>query len=91
MTSTRTTDPAVEAGSIPAPRADRGLGSEVEAQRVRIADARSRLLAEQAGAVSPAVARALEMADAYVFLALGYLGHTDELYPGERAGDAPAP
>ena len=68
---------------IPAQLTVASLGDEVEAQRERIADLRERLLAEQSGAVSPAVARALEMADAYVFLALGYLGHTDELFPGE--------
>ena len=59
------------------------LGAEVDAQRTRLVALRERLVAEQAGAVSPAVARALETADAYLFLALGYLGHTDELFPGE--------
>ncbi|MCW2722465.1 MAG: hypothetical protein QOG20_5897 [Pseudonocardiales bacterium] len=68
---------------IPEQRTADALGEEVEAQRERIVALRDRLLAEQDGAASPAVARALEMADAYVFLALGYLGHTDELFPGE--------
>jgi hypothetical protein len=55
----------------------------VDTQRERLIALRGQMLAEQADAASPAVARALEMADAYVFLALGYLGHVDELFPGE--------
>lgn len=65
-----------------------GLGGPAADQLEHLVALRAGLLAEQAAAVSPAVARALEMADAYVFLALGYLGHTDELFPGE-AGTAP--
>ena len=57
----------------------------------RLAALRAGLLSEQSEAVSPAVGRALEMADAYLFLALGYLGHTDELFPGESAPEAPPP
>ncbi|MHA6794385.1 hypothetical protein ACVGVM_12890 [Pseudonocardia bannensis] len=67
------------------------LGAEADAQRERLVALRRRLLAEQAGALSPAVARALEMADAYLFLALGYVGHTEELFPGEAPGAAPGP
>lgn len=59
------------------------LDGAAEAQRVRLVAVRTALLAEQTGAVSPAVAHALEMADAYLFLGLGYLGHIDELFPGE--------
>lgn len=51
----------------------------------RLLGLRRDLLAEAARAPSPAVHRALEMADAYLFLALSYLGHTDELYPDEHA------
>ncbi len=68
----RTTDPAP-------------LDHGAAAQRKRLLALRAQLLAEQVDASSPAVARALEMADAYLFLALGYTGHTDELFPGEQA------
>ncbi|WP_214369815.1 hypothetical protein [Pseudonocardia sp. H11422] len=67
------------------------LGAETDAQRERLLALRRQLLAEQAGALSPAVARALEMADAYLFLALGYVGHTEELFPGELPGPAAGP
>ncbi|GAB4967708.1 hypothetical protein MAHJHV55_38250 [Mycobacterium avium subsp. hominissuis] len=50
----------------------------------RLLDVRRALLAEEADAPSPAVARALEMADVYLFLAISYLGHTDHLFPEER-------
>lgn len=44
---------------------------------------RRSLLAERHAAPSPGVSRALEMADMYLFLAISYLGHTDQLYPEE--------
>ena len=66
------------------------LGGLPDLQRERLVALRAGLLSEQAAAVSPAVEKALEMADAYLFLALGYLGHTDELFPGEPGpGSAP--
>lgn len=71
------------ATQIPTRRSASSLGDVVDTQRERLIALRGQMLAEQADAVSPAVARALEMADAYVFLALGYLGHVDELFPGE--------
>jgi hypothetical protein len=73
----------VTATQIPTRRSVSSLGDVVDTQRERLIALRGQMLAEQADAVSPAVARALEMADAYVFLALGYLGHVDELFPGE--------
>lgn len=62
------------------------LGHGADDQQERLLLLREQLLTEMANASSPAVARALEMADAYLFLALGYTGHTDELFPGENAG-----
>jgi hypothetical protein len=59
------------------------LGASIVAHRQRLLDLRGALQREQRGAVSPAVARALELADMQVFLALTYLGHTDELFPDE--------
>lgn len=50
----------------------------------RLLALRRSLLAEEEAAPSPAVARALQMADTYLFLALSYLGYTDELFPEER-------
>ena len=50
----------------------------------RLLELRQQLLNEQDGATSPAVARALEMADTYLFLAISYLGYTDHLFPEER-------
>ncbi|CAJ61751.1 hypothetical protein FRAAL3107 [Frankia alni ACN14a] len=41
------------------------------------------LAREREGALSPAIERALETAQMYLFLALGYVGHTDELFPDE--------
>ena len=81
MTATGTGTPPVRTADQPAP-----LGHGARDQRERLLALRAQLLAEQADAASPAVARALEMADAYLFLALGYTGHTDELFPGERTG-----
>lgn len=61
------------------------LDADAERQRRRLVELRSALLAERANAISPAVAGALGLADTYLFLALGYVGHTDELFPGEAA------
>jgi hypothetical protein len=61
------------------------LGDEIEAQRRRLLELRAALGAERARAVSPAVRRALEQADIYLYLGLGYLGHCDDLFPEEQA------
>ncbi|HTK64746.1 MAG TPA: hypothetical protein VL595_20330 [Pseudonocardia sp.] len=63
--------------------ASNSLGAAVDVQRERLLALRGQLLLERQRAVSPAVARALEMTEDYLFLALGYLGHVDELFPGE--------
>lgn len=60
------------------------LGPEIEAQHRRLLDLRAAVHAERARAVSPAVRRALEQADIYLYLGLGYLGHCDDLFPEER-------
>lgn len=49
----------------------------------RLVSLRSALSSEVEGAPSPAVGRALEMADVYVFMALSYLGYSEKLYPEE--------
>jgi hypothetical protein len=61
---------------------------EVERQRQRLLALRAELVSARETAISPAIARALEMAETYLFLGLGYVGHTDELFPGEGTIDA---
>lgn len=60
------------------------LGAAADAQRERLVELRAHLARERAAAISPAVDRALEMADTYLFLALGYVGHVEEMFPGEH-------
>lgn len=59
-----------------APGPDRDIG-----QPQRLLDLRDQLLEEQAAAASPAIARALQMADYHLFLALTYFGYADKLFP----------
>lgn len=47
----------------------------------RLLELREAMLEERSTAASPAVARALQMADYYLFLGLGYLGYTERLFP----------
>jgi hypothetical protein len=60
-----------------------GLGTEAADQHARLLALRTAVADERRTAVSPAVARALELADMQLFLALTYLGHTAELFPDE--------
>jgi hypothetical protein len=57
------------------------LTGEQADQLDRLLALRDQLLAERDRAMSPAVARALQLADVYLFLALGYYGYTDRLLP----------
>jgi len=59
------------------------LGHEVTGQRTRLEELLRSVRAEQDRAVSPAVARALAMAESQLFLGLTYLGYTDQLFPEE--------
>ncbi len=45
---------------------------------------RQELRRARAQALSPAVGRALQMADYYLFLAMTYLGYTAKLFPEEE-------
>jgi hypothetical protein len=58
------------------PRPDRDTD-----QPQRLLNLRDQLLEEQAAAASPAVARALQIADYHLFLALTYFGYADKLFP----------
>lgn len=77
---------ATDAPSTEATTPEPGLGPAADAQRERLLALRRQLLTEHGTALSPAVARALEMADTYLFLALGYVGYTEELFPGQLPG-----
>jgi hypothetical protein len=57
------------------------LNAEQAEQLDRLLTLRTALLAERDTAMSPAVARALELADVYLFLALGYYGYSERLLP----------
>jgi hypothetical protein len=68
------------------PPAAEGLGEDVDRQRDRLLALRRQLIRERKRAISPAVDRALEMAEMYLFLGLGYVGYTEELLPGPGGG-----
>lgn len=57
------------------------LGPAADEQLGRLVELRHRLADERATAVTPAVARALELADIQLFLAMTYVGHSLELFP----------
>lgn len=65
------------------------LGAEAEAQRQRLLELRAAIARERSAAISPGIARALDLADQYLYLGLGYVGHSDDLFPEEHV-TAPA-
>jgi hypothetical protein len=73
------------------PMAGAGLGEDVDQQRDRLLALRAQLIRERRRAISPAVDRALEMAEMYLFLGLGYVGYTEELLPNPGAGGTGPP
>lgn len=56
---------------------------ELEQARQDLVALRAELHRQRAAAPTPALAHALRLADGYLFLALGYCGHNDELFPEE--------
>ena len=60
--------------------ADPGVREQLD----RLLTLREQLRAEREAAVSPAVARSLEMADYYLFLGLTYFGYADRLFPEQE-------
>lgn len=64
-------------------RSDLPAGADVE-QLERLLELRATLLREREASVSPAVARALQMADYYLFLGLTYFGYSDRLFPEQQ-------
>jgi hypothetical protein len=57
--------------------------SELEQTRQDLLALRGELHRQRDAAPTPAIAHALRLADAYFFLALGYCGHNDQLFPEE--------
>lgn len=54
------------------------------AQLARLLDIRQAMLRERAASDSPAVARALQMADYYLFLGVTYFGYSEKLFPEQE-------
>lgn len=61
---------------------------ELEQARHDLLALRSELRRQRSVAPTPGVAHALRLADTYLFMALGYCGHNDTLFPEEGDGDA---
>jgi len=76
-----TSAPGATSDDIPA----RGLPEGADGlQLERLLALRETLLRERASAQSPAVARALQMADYYLFLGLTYFGYSEKLFPEQQ-------
>ncbi|QSE87426.1 hypothetical protein JWS13_01990 (plasmid) [Rhodococcus pseudokoreensis] len=61
------------------------LPSGVDADQLeRLLEVRRALQRERATASSPAVGRALQMADYYLFLGLSYFGYSEKLFPEQE-------
>lgn len=56
---------------------------ELEQTRQELLALRRELHRQRDAAPTPAIAHALRLADSYFFLALGYCGHNDQLFPEE--------
>lgn len=67
---------------------------ELDATRSDLLTLRAELHRQRDAAPTPAIAHALRLADAYLFLALGYCGHNEQLFPEQghiEADAAPFP
>lgn len=60
---------------------------EMEATRQQLLALRADLIELRRTAQTPGLAHALRLADIYLFMALGYTGHSDELFPEEGFSD----
>lgn len=68
--------------------------AELEPTRQQLLALRAELHRQRDVAPTPGIAHALRLADAYLFMALGYCGHNGELFPEEgfvEAGQTPFP
>jgi hypothetical protein len=55
--------------------------AELDSTRRDLLSLRAELHRQRDTAPTPGIAHALRLADAYLFLALGYCGHNDQLFP----------
>ena len=55
--------------------------AELDQTRRDLVSLREELHRQRDAAATPGIAHALRLADAYLFLALGYCGHNDQLFP----------
>lgn len=60
------------------------LGAPSAEQLHRLRQIRDAIRRERARAITPAVKRALELTETQLFLAMTYLGYTDQLFPEEE-------
>jgi hypothetical protein len=60
---------------------------ELEGTRQALIALRSDLDHQRRDAPTPAIAHALKLADTYLFMALGYTGHNDQLFAEEGSAD----
>ncbi len=60
---------------------------ELETARQDLLELRAELTRQRERASTPAIAHALRLADAYLFMAIGYTGHTDQLFPEQGMVD----
>ena len=61
---------------------------DLEQTKQELLSLRAELHRQRDAAPTPAVAHALRLADSYLFVALGYCGHNDELFPEEGRVEA---
>lgn len=60
---------------------------ELETARLDLLRLRQELTRQREVAPTPGIAHALRLADLYLFLALGYTGHADPLFPEQGSAD----
>jgi hypothetical protein len=64
--------------------------ADLDAARHELLELRAHLHRVREAAPTPGIAHSLRLADTYLFLALGYCGHNDELFPEEGTVDVGA-
>jgi hypothetical protein len=60
---------------------------ELDNTRQELLRLRAELTRQRDAAPTPGIAHALRLADTYLFLALGYTGHAERLFPEEGSAD----
>ena len=67
-----------------------GFPAELDTTRSDLLALRAELHRQRDAAPTPGIAHALRLADAYLFLALGYCGHNEQLFPEQGHIEADA-